>query len=300
MFEVDGRRVRDLNGNGRLDPYEDPRRPRRGAGRRPPRPDDARREGGPDVPPADRGRRLKESCSKARRRSAAKGRHRLVVDRHLNHFNIYETPDARRLAEWHNRLQRLAETTRLGIPVTISSDPRHSFDENAVVELVDRLVLAVARADRARRDARRRAGSRLRRDRPPGIPRRRHPRRTPPDGGRRHRATLGADRRHVRRGLRARRPPDRGVRSRLPGRRARTDQRRLHDEALPRRRPAGRRRGSRISRTARIRSIPASASRTTCGRSSPPSPPEPRRSCPTTAARSARSSSRSASASTGR
>ena len=27
MLEIDGRRVRDLNGNGRLDPYEDPRRP---------------------------------------------------------------------------------------------------------------------------------------------------------------------------------------------------------------------------------------------------------------------------------
>ena len=26
-FEIDGRRVRDLNGNGRLDPYEDPRLP---------------------------------------------------------------------------------------------------------------------------------------------------------------------------------------------------------------------------------------------------------------------------------
>jgi beta-glucosidase len=61
------------------------------------------------------------------------GATRLVVDRRLNHFNIYSAPDARRLAEWQNSLQRLAETTRLGIPVTISSDPRHSFDENAVV-----------------------------------------------------------------------------------------------------------------------------------------------------------------------
>ena len=51
----------------------------------------------------------KASCSKARPRSAATGRQRLVVERHLNHFNIYVTPDARRPAEWHNRLQRLAE-----------------------------------------------------------------------------------------------------------------------------------------------------------------------------------------------
>ena len=34
------------------------------------------------------------------------------------------------MAEWHNRLQELAATTRLGIPVTISTDPRHSFSDN--------------------------------------------------------------------------------------------------------------------------------------------------------------------------
>ena len=58
------------------------------------------------------------------------GTTRLVAERHINHFNIYTTPDPRRLAEWHNRLQAVAEATRLGIPVTISSDPRHAFDEN--------------------------------------------------------------------------------------------------------------------------------------------------------------------------
>ena len=29
--------------------------------------------------------------------------------------------------EWHNRVQQLAQETRLGIPVTLSSDPRHGF-----------------------------------------------------------------------------------------------------------------------------------------------------------------------------
>jgi beta-glucosidase len=53
-----------------------------------------------------------------------------VAGRHLNHFNIYFAPEPRQQAEWHNRLQDLAKTTRLGIPVTISSDPRHSFAEN--------------------------------------------------------------------------------------------------------------------------------------------------------------------------
>ncbi len=53
-----------------------------------------------------------------------------IVRRHLNHFNIYYAPEPRQHAEWHNRLQGLAKTTRLGIPVTISSDPRHSIAEN--------------------------------------------------------------------------------------------------------------------------------------------------------------------------
>jgi beta-glucosidase len=53
-----------------------------------------------------------------------------IAGRHLNHFNIYFAPEPRQHAEWHNRLQALAKTTRLGIPVTISSDPRHSIAEN--------------------------------------------------------------------------------------------------------------------------------------------------------------------------
>ena len=35
------------------------------------------------------------------------------------------------IAEWHNALQRLAaEETRWGIPVTLSTDPRHAFTHN--------------------------------------------------------------------------------------------------------------------------------------------------------------------------
>jgi beta-glucosidase len=54
----------------------------------------------------------------------------LVRDRLLNHLNVYFTPEPRLLAEWHNSLQRLAEETRLAIPVTVSSDPRHGFSAN--------------------------------------------------------------------------------------------------------------------------------------------------------------------------
>ncbi|MDR2996833.1 MAG: glycoside hydrolase family 3 C-terminal domain-containing protein [Microbacterium sp.] len=54
-----------------------------------------------------------------------------VADLHMNHFNLLgAAPKASEMAAWYNRLQELAASTRLGIPVTISTDPRHSFSEN--------------------------------------------------------------------------------------------------------------------------------------------------------------------------
>ncbi len=54
-----------------------------------------------------------------------------VQDRLLSHFNILGPVGApTELAHWHNRLQELAAQTRLGIPVTLSTDPRHAFSEN--------------------------------------------------------------------------------------------------------------------------------------------------------------------------
>ena len=50
----------------------------------------------------------------------------------LNHFNIGDIPaDLEVFARWQNALQKYVETnTRLGIPVTIASDPRHHFSTN--------------------------------------------------------------------------------------------------------------------------------------------------------------------------
>lgn len=54
-----------------------------------------------------------------------------VVDQHMTHFNLLGTaPSAGEIARWHNRLQELAASTRLGIPVSLSTDPRHSFTDN--------------------------------------------------------------------------------------------------------------------------------------------------------------------------
>lgn len=54
-----------------------------------------------------------------------------VLERHMSHFNLLgAAPSAGEIATWQNKLQELAASTRLGIPVTISTDPRHGFSDN--------------------------------------------------------------------------------------------------------------------------------------------------------------------------
>jgi beta-glucosidase len=50
----------------------------------------------------------------------------LVTDGHLTHVHLVSRYGVRETAEWVNRLQALAADTRLGIPVTLSTAPRHS------------------------------------------------------------------------------------------------------------------------------------------------------------------------------
>ncbi len=54
----------------------------------------------------------------------------MIVKRKMSHFNILHayTPDA--IARFNNNLQMKAERTRLGIPVTIATDPRHGARED--------------------------------------------------------------------------------------------------------------------------------------------------------------------------
>ncbi|MEU6878048.1 glycoside hydrolase family 3 N-terminal domain-containing protein [Streptomyces sp. NPDC046712] len=54
----------------------------------------------------------------------------LVEARHLSHFNLLGTYGAREMALWHNAIQEMAASTRLGIPVSLSTDPRHAFTDN--------------------------------------------------------------------------------------------------------------------------------------------------------------------------
>ncbi len=53
-----------------------------------------------------------------------------MVEQKMSHFNLWQIPDAEVVAAWHNKLQAFAEQTRLGIPVTIASDPRNHFSNN--------------------------------------------------------------------------------------------------------------------------------------------------------------------------
>ena len=48
-----------------------------------------------------------------------------IINQHINHFNLYGNPKPERLAKRLNSLQKIASRSRLGIPVTISSDPIH-------------------------------------------------------------------------------------------------------------------------------------------------------------------------------
>ncbi|MEU9704180.1 glycoside hydrolase family 3 N-terminal domain-containing protein [Streptomyces sp. NPDC047981] len=54
----------------------------------------------------------------------------LIEGRHLTHFNLLGTYGAREMARWHNAVQEMAASTRLGIPVSLSTDPRHAFTDN--------------------------------------------------------------------------------------------------------------------------------------------------------------------------
>lgn len=54
----------------------------------------------------------------------------LVKDKKMTHINLWQVPGVKALATWYNNVQHMAEQTRLGIPVTIASDPRNAFSAN--------------------------------------------------------------------------------------------------------------------------------------------------------------------------
>jgi beta-glucosidase len=61
---------------------------------------------------------------------------RKILDRRINHVNILTAPSAREIAEWHNAVQSEVLQRGHGIPMTISSDPRHAFSNNPAAALL--------------------------------------------------------------------------------------------------------------------------------------------------------------------
>ena len=127
----DGFSYRDLNKNGHLDVYEDPRQPI------PARVEDllsqmtlAEKAGqlfinGAPVNPDGSIEDKPGAPGFAARTAMAQ-----MLDHQMTHFNLWEIPGSQAVATWNNNLQRFAERTRLGIPVTIASDPRNHFTHN--------------------------------------------------------------------------------------------------------------------------------------------------------------------------
>ena len=126
----DGLTYRDLNKNGILDIYEDPRLPIEA------RVEDLLGQ----MTLAEKAGTLFINGSVVNADASlddkpAPGQFGLVaktqIEAHLmNHFNLWEVPGASVVAQWHNRLQQFAEGTRLGIPVTVASDPRNHFSRS--------------------------------------------------------------------------------------------------------------------------------------------------------------------------
>src|SRR6266498_1870948 len=131
----DGITFRDLNKNGKLDIYEDPRRPIQE------RVEDLLQQ-----------MTLEEKAGMMFQTMIGMNKDGTILEktgmwplpqtsdmiarRLMNHFNTLQGSDPRHMAGWHSRIQKLAEQTRLGIPITISTDPRHAFSNNPLAGMM--------------------------------------------------------------------------------------------------------------------------------------------------------------------
>lgn len=130
LTSPDGIEFRDLNHNGTMEPFEDPRRdvaervddllPRLSLEEKVGLMFQTIMEVGMDGVPIETPGFISKSPTSA-----------VVVGKRMNHFNIHLLPEPRLAARWSNALQKLAEHTPHRIPVTVSTDPRHAFMENA-------------------------------------------------------------------------------------------------------------------------------------------------------------------------
>ncbi len=131
---IDGFSFRDLNKNGNLDIYEDLRQPQEN------RVNDLlsqmnleEKAGLMFIPPIS----MMKDGSISEKPSLSDifslmspGTSSMLFGKNINHYNIFFGTTSKEMAIWYNNLQKLAERTRLGIPVSIASDPRNHFSQN--------------------------------------------------------------------------------------------------------------------------------------------------------------------------
>jgi len=128
-----GNTYRDLNKNGKMDIYEDRRQPLSA------RVDDLLAQMAPEEKAGMlfiNGARVNDDGSIEDKPATgmfafAPNALKLVKEDRMNHFNLWAIPSPVALARWYNTMQKyLQDSTRLGIPMTIASDPRNHFSNN--------------------------------------------------------------------------------------------------------------------------------------------------------------------------
>jgi beta-glucosidase len=133
ILTPDGFTFRDLNKNGKLDVYEDIRQPVEA------RVEDLMKQMTLEEKAGMmfiNGARINEDGSIEDKPGKgmfafAPNAKKLMTEKKMNHFNLWAIPSVQALADWYNRMQRFAEdSSRLGIPITIASDPRNHFSNN--------------------------------------------------------------------------------------------------------------------------------------------------------------------------
>ncbi|MEN8242599.1 MAG: glycoside hydrolase family 3 N-terminal domain-containing protein [Chloroflexota bacterium] len=134
ILEVEGHQFRDLNNNGVLDVYEDSRAPIE---------DRVEDLLGQMTLEEKAGMMFQTMMGINKDGSLADKKTmfnpvpttEMVVGRLMNHFNVMELPPIKEMVTWVNAVQKVAERTRLGIPISIASDPRHAFSNNPAASM---------------------------------------------------------------------------------------------------------------------------------------------------------------------
>ena len=139
VVTIDGKIFRDLNKNGKLDPYEDVTAPLED------RVEDLLQQMSIEEKIGQMFSPMMNGGDKKGRIKTTKGMfdkytvHQVVIEKNISTMATMGTIESKAFAIWHNTIQKLAERTRLGIPITLCSDPRHDFidSSNLLASLLD-------------------------------------------------------------------------------------------------------------------------------------------------------------------